>query len=70
MKIYVHCDENGLIQTWGEDPMVGTGFDKPADWHLYGAMKYKCDSAGTSLVVRDGWVDPVAEPEVPVEPEA
>ena len=69
MKIYIQAQEDGTITTWGEEALPGaTEVVAPADWFEFSVAKYML--SGNSLVVRDGWVDPVAEPEVPVEPEA
>jgi hypothetical protein len=69
-KLLVARDEHNEITTWGEEFAGGTEIpaaEIPTDWEIFRTAKYLFD--GTSLVVRDGWVDPVIEPEVPAEPE-
>lgn len=68
MILYFNRYDNGEIMTIAEEPLDGTvAIETPADWTQYGTAKYII--VNNQLVARDGWVDPVIEPEVPVEPE-
>lgn len=71
-KLLVSANHEGEILTWGEEFQGGVEIPQeeiPSDWEIFRTTKYLFD--GTSLVVRDGWVDPVIseEPEVLTEPE-
>lgn len=55
--------KDGEISTWGEDVPNGIELAIPSDWGQFGVAKYVANNSQTGLVVRDGWVDPVAEPE-------
>jgi hypothetical protein len=59
MRFLFH--ENGDVMTWGEEMPDGVELTLPADWYVHGSGKYVYN--GTDLVVRDGWVDPVAQEE-------
>lgn len=63
-KLMIRANEDGEIVTWGEEFAGGIEIPSaniPADWVQFNAAKYIWN--GTTLVVRDGWVAPVAEPE-------
>ena len=63
-KLLVSANAEGDIVTWGEEFQGGVEIPQaeiPSDWEIFRTGKYLFD--GTALVVRAGWVDPVAEPE-------
>lgn len=68
-KLIVRANESGEILTWGEDFPGGIEIPQaniPQDWYKFGTSKYVLN--GNALVVRDGWTDPLPEPEVPADP--
>lgn len=61
--IFVRANDEGFIVTWGDeflDNAVEVS-SVPDDWNVMNVSKYVL--IGSSLIVRDGWVDPVEEPE-------
>jgi hypothetical protein len=66
----IRFSDDGEIVTWGIDLVDAEFFsyaDLPSDFDLYSNAKYRYEDG--EFVVRDGWVDPLAEEEVPAEPE-
>lgn len=68
--LYFRWDDHGKLVTYGIDlpdaQFIAYG-DLPEDIHQYTLAKFVWN--GSAIVVRDGWVDPVIEPEAPTEPE-
>ena len=57
--------ENGDIMTWGEEVIGEIELQLPDDWAQYGVQKYVANDDQTALVIRQGWQDPVEEPQEP-----